>query len=282
MICHDQGFNTLGQSCYVCLVSISIKGRVFPQILSSLSISSILTEPAYTSLPSKPEPLVKMRFSLSLLLPLVVAPFAAALTIPEDASEGFFVAYYDADGQQVHVKNPTQDEIADMATKAYPPPGTNTTSAETTSVEISKRAQRTWCGCGFNRTYQQEPQLQVKKRLTSRRRLTRNVLVDHGNCDTAVAGLKSQLGNGASIGGYLSYYVISGSVVAFACNSQWYGSSSTDSSTYAAWLVEITDACGWYVAGTFNGWGYLNSGYMNWYSGLDFCGAALGSSKSSC
>ncbi|KAI0168329.1 hypothetical protein BJ166DRAFT_624036 [Pestalotiopsis sp. NC0098] len=197
-----------------------------------------------------------MRFSLSLLLPLLVAPFAAALTIPEDASEGFFVAYYDADGQQVHVKNPTQDEIADMATKAYPPPGTNTTSAETTSVEISKRAQRTWCGCGYN--------------------------LDHGNCDTAVAGLKSQLGNGASIGGYLSYYVISGSVVAFACNSQWYGSSSTDSSTYAAWLVEITDACGWYVAGTFNGWGYLNSGYMNWYSGLDFCGAALGSSKSSC
>lgn len=195
-----------------------------------------------------------MRYSIAILTSLILAPLATAFTLPSGANEGSYVAYYDENGNQVHVKSPTVEEQAILATKAYPPPEHLNSTTETTLE--TRDIQWIWCGCGHN--------------------------LDPNDCDNAVAGLKSQFDPQASIDAYMAWYTIRGSVVAFACNTV---SSTSDS--FAPQYLDlsysvITETCGWYVAGTWFAVLQVNIGYMNYYGGLDFCAASQGSSADHC
>lgn len=115
----------------------------------------------------------------------------------------------------------------------------------------------TFCGCGFD-------------------------LVP-SDCDAAVADIENQLGNGVYIN-VPSYYSIRGAVVAFVCvSSRNFEISGSD---YSSYVSAVTDACGRYVAGTYlaigDGADHADIGYMQYYSGLDFCANAEGSSWHSC
>jgi hypothetical protein len=120
----------------------------------------------------------------------------------------------------------------------------------------------TYCGCGFN--------------------------MNHANCDAAVQAPKNQLPG--TIGSGLSYYSIAGAAVAFACNHGYLSAYLTaDMVTQSA--QRVTDACGWYVAGTdltlemvggIPDEIELSTGYMQYYAGVTFCANADSSSRGSC
>lgn len=114
-----------------------------------------------------------------------------------------------------------------------------------------------FCGCGYN--------------------------LDPPSCDAAVADLRSQLGSYSTI--YQAYYSIRGPVVAFVCNLNP-GFFVTDSDDYGGYIAVVTQQCGRYVAGTYfafdEGEYGADVGYMQYFAGLDFCGAAEGSSQNSC
>lgn len=62
-----------------------------------------------------------------------------------------------------------------------------------------------------------------------------------------------------------------------------FGITSDD---YAGYISFVTQQCGRYTAGTYfafdEGVYGADIGYMQYFSGLDFCGAAEGSSSTSC
>jgi hypothetical protein len=101
--------------------------------------------------------------------------------------------------------------------------------------------------------------------------------------DAAVTDLEKQLGNGVSITSG-SYYSIRGAVVAFVCSrSRDFLISRFD---YSQYVSDVTSVCGRYIAGTYlavcDGADQADVGYMQYYSGLDFCAHAEGSSSHSC
>lgn len=178
-----------------------------------------------------------------------------AFTVQEDAADGFYIAYYDANGNEIHVKDPDTDpEWIEGLDVSNPFPSVQQDQPISLLESI-------WCGCGIS--------------------------MDHGNCDAAVADLKNQLGGYAVIPGGMSWYSIRGGVVAFVCNRSPAGSQGV---AYADRLTNslsaITQACGWYIAGTqeiYERQGSdLDYGYMNWRDGLDFCHDAEGSPSHSC
>lgn len=168
----------------------------------------------------------------------------------EGMTDGVYRAYVDERGNEVH----------ESVNRAFP----DATPAAPISVvqrdEDSLAARdfgQIYCGCGFD-------------------------LVP-GDCDAAVADIKNQLGGGATFS-YRAYYSIRGAVVAFACARTYDYTITGDN--YASFVSDVTSVCGRYVAGTFAdyGQGYLGAdvGYMQYYSGLDFCAHAEGSSEHSC
>lgn len=96
--------------------------------------------------------------------------------------------------------------------------------------------------------------------------------------------LKSQIsGANGQLPKDLNYYSIKGAVVAFLCNEG--PLLAINSGDLTALFASITNECGWYVAGTYrslDGAYDWRLGYMQYYSGLDFCAAATSSSASRC
>ena len=204
---------------------------------------------------------------------LPAASRTAGFTLPAGLQNGVYRAYYDKDGREVH-------ELVKAAENGTVNLRRGTTDSEERSF-INKRQSPgfflydgIWCGCGFN--------------------------LDHGNCDAAVSNLENQLNvpggddsNCAWIDANMSFYAISNDVVAFACN--WQTTVSICGSDLAYSLQQITNSCGWYVAGTQLleiDWvtpdpipypvGYLNLGYMQYFGGENFCAAATAGTTDHC
>ncbi|KAF6806309.1 hypothetical protein CPLU01_15908 [Colletotrichum plurivorum] len=190
---------------------------------------------------------------------VTLASFAAAFTLPETASDGFYVSYYNETGHEVHVKNPdlaalnailpTGDELAQIQARNLAP-----------GPQVARRADTTWCGCGHK--------------------------MNSGECDQAVSDIKGKFdaeGWGfAGISPGTSWWARRGGVVAFVCNHSRDTNSVMNTPTYTQGLVKITSACGLYIAGTLEHSTVLDVGYMNWAPGLNFCGAARTSPAHSC
>ncbi|KAB2571943.1 hypothetical protein BFW01_g1843 [Lasiodiplodia theobromae] len=189
------------------------------------------------------------------IFPLLISA-AAAFVLPEGLSDGFYRASIDERGYEIHELLSAGIDDANPTIVAQMAP---TTENETYDLpaQLQKRAGTKWCGCGFT--------------------------LDHAGCDAAVADMKVQVSGGVHIQAHLAYYSIKGGVVFFACNTG-NGQLFMDAPTVAYVASEITNACGWYIAGTFARSGYPSeaSGYMRYSSGLDFCGAAKSSSAHSC
>ncbi|KAF2748172.1 hypothetical protein M011DRAFT_476786 [Sporormia fimetaria CBS 119925] len=174
-----------------------------------------------------------------------------AFTIPPGTSDGVYAVKLLDDGTYEHIKlaEPSLGKRDPLALQISPQPES--------SLERRGRGQL-WCGCGNN--------------------------MNHGDCDAAVDDLKNQLRGGGCCGGFLNYYSIRGSVVAFACNRNGDNVSRGDGDF--SWAIgEITNRCGWYVAGSFDAgdWDYqMIMGYMIYHPGLDFCGMSTSSPHGSC
>jgi hypothetical protein len=194
-----------------------------------------------------------MRSLLVLTFPLLFVS-ASAFSFTSKPADGVYAVSVDAEGNEVH-QPLTEDMILRIA-----PEGANIINA-TASSGVSKRADNTWCGCGYG--------------------------MDHGSCDAAVDDLKRQLGTGAYITApYQSFYSVRGSVVAFVCNFHYDTTFFYANADYFGQsAARITDSCGWYIAGSE---GYqartdiATLGYMNFATGTDFCGNALSSPAHSC
>lgn len=190
---------------------------------------------------------------------VALASIAAAFTLPETASDGFYVSYYNETGHEVHVKNPdlaalnailpTDDELAQVQARNPAP-----------DPQIARRADMTWCGCGHK--------------------------MDRGECDQAVEDIKNRFraegGGLGAIAPNTSWWARRAGVVAFACNHSPDTTSITDAVSYAQGLVKITSACGLYIAGTLEFSPFLDIGYMNWRPGVKFCEGARSSPAHSC
>ncbi|CAI0648690.1 unnamed protein product [Colletotrichum noveboracense] len=99
-----------------------------------------------------------------------------------------------------------------------------------------------------------------------------------GNCDSAVAGLKSLIDSQDG----RSLYVIKGDVVAFICNRSRDADTWINANDYGQGLAQITSACGLYSAGTLQHIADIDVGYMIYGPGVEFCQAARTSPASSC
>ncbi|KAM0260137.1 hypothetical protein ACHAQJ_002901 [Trichoderma viride] len=106
---------------------------------------------------------------------LALAALAQAFTIPSDTPDGVYAVSTGEDGATVHTKISNPSKIKHDPASVAP-------------RALEPRDRDVWCGCGFN--------------------------LDPGNCDAAVADLKTQL-PGAHIYEGTSYYSIRGNVVAF-------------------------------------------------------------------
>lgn len=178
---------------------------------------------------------------------------AQAITVPRGTADGSYRAYYDERGVQVTER--LDDANVGLAER-----------------ELTRRSDpgdhaTIYCGCGNN--------------------------LDHGNCDTAVAALKAQLGNGVALKYGQNYFTIVDNVVAFVCPLQTASEGTYSSQGAADSFSKISDTCGEYVAGTVLwtdvaiGKGaptkvYGDVGYMIYTDGLDFCAQAQGGTASSC
>ncbi|KAK9351074.1 hypothetical protein V1523DRAFT_417876 [Lipomyces doorenjongii] len=83
---------------------------------------------------------------------------------------------------------------------------------------------------------------------------------------------------------FQTFYYIFDDVVAFVCNRGVL--IGIADGTYGDMLVQITDTCGLYIAGTYqtiDGYGTnILYGYMQYWDGLDFCANADNSHARSC
>ncbi|KAF4829562.1 hypothetical protein CGCTS75_v006423 [Colletotrichum tropicale] len=196
-----------------------------------------------------------MQLIVSLLV--TFAAFSAAFNLPEAASDDVYMAYYNDTGHEVHVKSPDMSLLKRLAHS-----DDESTKSAIPRFRASRLQRRgtTWCGC----TQKMNP----------------------GNCDSAVAGLKSlidsQDGRYAHITHGRSLYVIKGDVVAFICNRSRDADTWINANDYGQGLAQITSACGLYSAGTLQHIADIDVGYMIYGPGVEFCQAARTSPASSC
>jgi hypothetical protein len=103
-----------------------------------------------------------------------LAPFSTAFTLPHGLTNGNYAAFYNATGHEVHMRVASVAELNVESSNSFKP--------------LEKRQDpglEFYCGCGLS--------------------------MNHGDCDDAVAKLKSQFP--ATIPARVNYYSISGSVV---------------------------------------------------------------------
>jgi hypothetical protein len=184
---------------------------------------------------------------------LVLAALGTSFTIPPGTPDGYYRAYYDRNGTEVHenigsgkvkrIEQSAGDIIVRQGT-GLPPP--------------NYFGEQVWCGCGLN--------------------------MNTGDCDAAVADLNNQIGYGNTINidPFESYYSIRGSVVAFACNLTG-GEASLDEGNFQATISTVTQSCGQNVPGT-STVGVLPPavGCMIMYPVLNLCVNSEGSGSDDC
>ncbi|KAF9880399.1 hypothetical protein CkaCkLH20_02353 [Colletotrichum karsti] len=184
---------------------------------------------------------------LSIYLVSALVAVSAAFTLPEGTTDGFYLAYYNESGHEVHVKAPDMSySPADLA-----PSKPAIRQLRSSDNQLLPRGGGTiWCGCDLTMVSQ--------------------------DCDAAVEDLKSQLTKSIVplIGAGKAWYSIRGGVVAFMCNKNLIFPAGVGASHYGGDLAEITKACGLYVPGTRERDEGLDVGYMKMHEGLDFCGVA--------
>lgn len=184
----------------------------------------------------------------------------SAFRLPGNLEDGRYGVYVDEHGQEVHMRLTSEgSSVVHVARHA---------EADHQSIienPLEKRSEvGIWCGCGIE--------------------------LNHGDCDAAVNALSDELATNPGTDPFLSHYLIRGSVVAFLC-ADCCGPVSIQVQPWELHdaLARVTQDCGWYIAGTYRmfksyeqtlDWASL--GYMRYFEGLDFCGAALGSSQHSC
>jgi hypothetical protein len=176
---------------------------------------------------------------------LAAAALSQSLIIPSHITEeGTYQVVTNTDGTEVHTK------IANV---------TSSTPHDDGRALDRRDYGEIWCGCGYFMT--------------------------PSNCDAAVEDMKHQLDTQGAIGAHLSFYSIRNDVVAFACNRAD-RSFEMSGQRFAIGLEGITDWCGRYVAGSADIGDYnlpVISGYMQYRSGLDFCGdSTRGASHTRC
>jgi hypothetical protein len=185
-----------------------------------------------------------------LLSILALVSLSQAFTVPTGTAEGVYAVYIDESGNEIHERRQSPPSNW-MASHTVPVKTRNDDSDV-----IFKRADNTWCGCGLT--------------------------MNHGDCDAVVADLQSQFeANDYTLPDNANFYSIRGSVIAFACNPLC--CKDTIGATFNSYAAYITEACGWYVPGTVWSPGFPQAfGYMNYYDGLDFCGASTSSPLHTC
>jgi hypothetical protein len=169
---------------------------------------------------------------------------ATAFTIPKGEASGFYLAYYDIDGNEVHKL--ITDTSANLTERSLSP-----------SVKFGKRIDTMWCGC-------------------------RNGM-DHDSTNDVNYQLGLILGSAYSIPGNSASYYIKGPSVAFMCNKDQF-SATVNQGMIPTGCEKITAACGLFVAGTWrvDGLPAMDFGYMDYTNGEDFCRNAEGSRQHSC
>lgn len=222
-----------------------------------------------------------MKF-LVLISLTITANLAAASTLAPDLPDGVYHSYTDEHGVELHTRL-THDDHAQLSW-THDPRSTTTTSNTTPAhpfltSPIPSHKKRTDCSNDVTPS-----QVQCGCTFT----------VDPASCDSAVADIKAQIGNGITPTVGHAYYSIKGSVVAFQCAfANGDRPLTVQGFTDAAGV--ITSHCGRYVAGTYSPgrWvgfpiavtpellGY-DVGYMRYTSGLDFCASARNSGQSCC
>jgi hypothetical protein len=108
-------------------------------------------------------------------------------------------------------------------------------------------------------------------------------IVDHGDCDVANNNLAGLVRNGAILNGRAGLFNVAGSAIAFVINNES-RAEVIGSDIVSRGSGAVTNACGWYIAGTWqvDGYDHVDYGYMNYFSGLDIFGAAESSGQHSC
>lgn len=218
---------------------------------------------------------------IRLFLSSLTVLLASASTLAPDLPDGVYQSYTDDNGLEVHMQHSYSNEHErhlPLLSWTHDPntPSLNSSSqpAEHSSHlndDLEKRNDcsplninwKVFCGCSFP--------------------------VDHANCDSAVADLKNQVGpDGHTFTNYMNYYSKRTNVVAFICSFDPRGLNVGPSLITIA-AEQITDRCGWYIAGTYmptyNGAlnvPGLDIGYMQYTSGLDFCANARNSGQNCC
>lgn len=96
---------------------------------------------------------------VNIVTALTLATLAQAFVLPASPSDGVYAVFTYDNGTEVHTKISDSSETRSLLT--------DRTAVNEESALERRQAGRIWCGCGFN--------------------------MNHRNCDTAVAALKSQM-----------------------------------------------------------------------------------------
>jgi len=176
---------------------------------------------------------------------LALLSTASAFVLPANQADGLYQVRRSASGAEIH------------ESVQWAPLHRRTTTSSGEKHQLAKRDDMgTYCGCDND--------------------------LSHDDTDAAVADLKAQLGDGSYIDPSLATYSVRGSVVAFVCNNDGNAPLKAWADIVTQAALQVTNACGWYVAGTAGANFEFSIGYMQNSNGLDFCANALSSPVGSC
>ncbi|WYZ41986.1 hypothetical protein EsH8_V_000881 [Colletotrichum jinshuiense] len=181
---------------------------------------------------------------LSLYVVSALAACSAAFKVPEGATNGFYVAYHDEAGNEVHVKDPDAAFLKGLqssvpAVGEESKPGVSRVRRSSSGARLFERAATVWCGCTHH--------------------------LNNIDCDNAVNQIKNQIRNAggqSDVKPGTAWYGINGNVVSFICNLYGPSNGRMTEATFAGGLSTITSSCGYYVAGTIEN-DVSDVGYMN-------------------
>jgi len=189
------------------------------------------------------------------LLILSLAAIGSSFTLPAGLSNGIYKASYNAAGEEVH-----ELVTADMFNTTSPSPALpKREDSRSGRREIHERwdSITTWCGCAFP--------------------------MNAGDTNAANADLATQVASYPTIWPGTAWYSVVNTAVAFVCNVD-NKNANIPTDIVSLNSPDISYACGNFIAGTSRiEWPEaLDYGYMNYFSGLNFCGAAQSSTQNWC
>jgi hypothetical protein len=186
------------------------------------------------------------------LVVLGLAAIGSAFTLPGGQPNGLYRAYYDADGKEVH-----EFVAADNISLPQALPEREYSRSKREALPKRWDSSQAWCGCAFP--------------------------MNAADTNNANAILANYAASSPVLDGGRTQYSVQNSAVAFVCNFDS-GSVTIPSNLVSNNSPDISYACGNFIAGTsrLEGFADLDYGYMNYLSGLDFCGAAESSTQQIC